>query len=186
MKQVFFRTLIATALVSSAAIGVFITLVLVFYKNPLNSVPKGFDWLFFIGMPVWAMLYYKLKVNNRTLIFQEGLVIGALVSFAMIFTFAAAIAIACSVNENILNIYIKDWLTDLVNNKELWLKRLQTTQDYEKLLSSYQNLTLGQYLFKELAGKMVLLLLVSVVGATAFRGEPQAISNKTTSKKKKV
>ncbi|MFN3316192.1 MAG: hypothetical protein ACK40K_05220 [Raineya sp.] len=185
MKQIFFRTLIATALVSSAAIGVFIILVLIFYKNPLNSVPKGFDWLFFIGMPVWAMLYYKLKVNNRTLVFQEGLVMGALVSFAMMLTFASTIAVACTINENILNNYIKDWVADLTNNQELWKKRLQTTQEYEKLLNAYKNLTLGQYLFKELAGKMVLLLLVSIVGATAFRGEPKAI-NEQKSKKKKV
>lgn len=182
MKQLFFRTLTATALVSSAAIGIFITLILIFYKNPLNSVPKGFDWLFFIGMPIWAMLYYKLKVNNRTLIFQEGLVLGALVSFAMMLTFASVIAISCTLNEDILNNYIKDWVIDLTTNKELWQKRLQTTKDYENMLSSYQNLTLGQYLFKELAGKMVLLLLVSIVGATAFRGEP-AITQKTKKKK---
>lgn len=175
MKQLFFRTLIATALVSSAAIGIFITLVLIFYNNPLNSVPKGFDWLFFIGMPVWAMLYYKLKVNNRTLIFQEGLVIGALVSFAMMLTLAAIIGISCKLNENILNNYAKEWVADLTTNKELWQKRLQTAEDYEKLLNSYQNLTLGQYSFKELAGKMILLLLVSVVGATAFRSEPSTI-----------
>lgn len=172
MKQIFFKTLIATALVSSASIGIFTILVFVFYKNPLNSVPKGFDWLFFVAMPVWAMLYYKLKVNNRTLIFQEGLVMGALVSFAMLLTFASIIAIACTIDEAILNNYSKDWITELLNNKELWQKRLQTPQDYENLLKSYQNLTLGQYLFKELAGKMTLLLLVSVVGATAFRGKP--------------
>jgi hypothetical protein len=183
MKQLFFKTLIATALVSSATIGVFITLILVFYKNPLNSIPKGFDWLFFIGMPVWAMLYYKLKVNNRTLVFQEGLVMGALVSFAMMLTLASTIAIACSLNENIFNNYIKDWLTELTTNKEVWLKRLQTPQDYEKLLNSYKNLTLGQYLFKELAGKMVLLLLVSVVGATAFRGKPAETTSKVRKKK---
>jgi len=183
MRQLFFKTLIATAFVSCATIGVFITLILVFYKNPLNSIPKGFDWLFFIGMPVWAMLYYKLKVNNRTLVFQEGLVMGALVSFAMMLTLASTIAIACSLNENIFNNYIKDWLTELTTNKEVWLKRLQTPQDYEKLLNSYKNLTLGQYLFKELAGKMVLLLLVSVVGATAFRGKPAETISKVKKKK---
>jgi len=184
MKKLFFRTLAATALVSSASIGVFMALIFIFYKNPLNSVPKGFDWLFFIGMPVWAMLYYKLKVNNRTLLFQEGLVIGAMVSFSMIFTFASAIAIACTLNENILNNYIQDWLKDLQNNKELWQKRLQTPQDYDNLLSSYRNLSLGQYLFKELASKMALLLLISVVGATAFRGEAQPIVTKQKNKKK--
>ncbi|GAB4123420.1 MAG: hypothetical protein OHK0045_16270 [Raineya sp.] len=184
MRKLFFKTLIATALVSSAAIGVFITLILIFYSNPLNSIPKGFDWLFFIGMPVWAMLYYKLKVNNRSLMFQEALVMGALVSFAMMLTMALAITIACTINENILNAYSKDWVNDLVSNKETWQKRLQSKQDYEKLLNSYRNLTLGQYLFKELAGKMILLLLVSVVGATAFRGEPKP--SDTKQKKKKV
>jgi len=183
MRQLFFKTLIATAFVSCTAIGVFITLILIFYKNPLNSVPKGFDWLFFIGIPVWAMLYYKLKVNNRTLMFQEGLVMGALVSFAMMLTLALVLAIACSLNENILKNYTNDWVTELTANKEVWLKRLQTPKDYEKLLNSYQNLTLGQYLFKELAGKMVLLLLVSVVGATAFRGKPAETTQKVKKKK---
>lgn len=182
MKQIFFKTLIATALVSSAAIGVFIILVLIFYKNPLNSVPKGFDWLFFIGMPVWAMLYYKLKVNNRTLIFQEGLVIGALVSFSMILTLAAVIAIACTLNEDILKLYAKDWITDLTTNKKSWLEKVKTETDYNNLLNAYKNLTLGQYLFKELGVKMILLLFVSVVGATAFRGKPQ-ITQKTKRKK---
>jgi|JI8StandDraft_2_1071088.scaffolds.fasta_scaffold01366_3 hypothetical protein len=182
MKQSFFKTLIATALVSSFSIGLFLILTMSLYKNPLNSVPKGFDWLFFLGFPIWAMLYYKLKVNNKTLIFQEGIVLGALVSFSMLITLNLVILIAYSINHGILDIYIKDWLAELTTNKNIWVTRLKTEQDYQNLVQSYKNLQIGQYLFKESAAKMMLLFLVSIVGATAFRGEPTPVTTKKTKK----
>ncbi|KOY85220.1 hypothetical protein AD998_02790 [bacterium 336/3] len=182
MKQTFFRTLIATALVSSFSVALFLTLIMLFYKNPLNSVPKGFDWLFFLGFPVWAMLYYKLKVNNKTLIFQEGMVLGALVSFTMLLSLNLVVLITYGINHNILDIYIQDWITELITNKKLWIARLKTEKDYESLMNSYKSLTIGQYLFKESAAKMMLLFLVSVVGATAFRGEPKPITTKKAKK----
>ncbi|NJP03971.1 hypothetical protein HC823_01770, partial [Candidatus Gracilibacteria bacterium] len=125
-------------------------------------------------MPIWAMLYYKLKVNNQTLAFQEGLVLGALVNFAMIAILLIIVGTACLLNENILQNYIRDWLSELATNKKIWLERLKTQEDYQRLLDSYKNLSIGQYLFKEFAGKMMLLLFVSVVAATALRGEPKA------------
>jgi hypothetical protein len=175
MKRIFFKTLIATASVSSFSIALFTTLVMIFYKSPLYSVPKDFDWLFFVGFPVWAMLYYKLKVNQKKLDFQEGLVMGALVSFAMFVSLALVIWIATLVNEQIMINYSQDWIKDLTDNKTMWLSRVKTEQDYNNMLLAYQKITIGQYLFREFGLKTIILLFVSWVGATAFRGEPQPI-----------
>lgn len=169
MREKFFQILRATALVSSASIILFTALILIFYKSPLNSLPMSFAWIFFVGFPIWAMLYYKLKVNQRVLQFQEGLVLGALVSFAMFLAFALTIALGYAINENILLSYKNEWLKELTENKEIWLKRLKTPQDYQKLLESYRNLTIGEYLLREFGAKSIILLLVSLVGATAFR-----------------
>ncbi|MDW8296130.1 MAG: hypothetical protein RMJ97_04520 [Raineya sp.] len=169
MRERFFKTLRIFALVSGGSIALFTALVLIFYKSPLNSLPMGFSWIFFIAFPAWAMLYYKLKVNGGFLQFQEGLVMGALVSFAMFIAFASAIAIGYAISENILLSYKNEWLKELTENKEIWLKRLKTAQDFEKLYKSYQYLTIGEYLFREFGAKSIILLLVSVVGATAFR-----------------
>ncbi|MCU0437919.1 MAG: hypothetical protein MUC49_08370 [Raineya sp.] len=176
MKQTFFKTLIATALVSSFSIALFLSLTMVFYKNPLNSVPKSFDWLFFLGFPIWAMLYYKLKVNNKTLIFQEGLVMGALVSFSMILTMFICIFISYSINQNILIEHRAFWVKKILD------KTVSIEQNKEKVLEIYQNLSIWQYLFQEIGFKMILLFLVSVVGATAFRGEPKPVITKKTKK----
>ncbi len=169
MKAKFFQTLRATALVSSTSIILYTALILIFYKSPLNSLPMGFVYIFFIGFPTWAMLYYKLKINQGFLQFQEGLVIGALVSLAMFVGLASTIAIGYVINENILLSYKNEWIKELTENKETWLERLKTPQDYQKLLESYQNLTIGEYLLKEFGAKSIILLLVSFVGATAFR-----------------
>lgn len=129
----------------------------------------GFSWIFFVGFPIWAMLYYKLKVNQGILPFQEGLVIGAIVSFTMFLAFALTIMIACTINKQIFLNYKNEWVKELTENKALWLKRVNTETDYQKLLQGYQKLTLTEYLLKEFGAKSIILLLVSLVGATAFR-----------------
>jgi hypothetical protein len=169
MRAKFFQTLRATALVSSGSIILFTALILIFYKSPLNSLPMGFAWVFFVGFPAWAMLYYKLKVNQGILQFQEGLVLGALVSFAMFVAFALTIVVGYAISENILLSYKNEWLKELTENKETWLKRLKTPQDYQKLLEGYQKLTITEYLLRDFGAKSIILLLVSLVGATAFR-----------------
>jgi len=182
MKQTFFRTLIATALVSSFSIGLFTTLIMIFYKSPLYSVPKDFDWIFALGFPIWAMLYYKLKVNNKILDFQEGLVLGAMVGFAMFVASALVIVIANLINEQVLQSYTQDWIKDLTTNKKMWVARLKTENDYNALVDSYKNITMSQYLFREFGFKMMLLFFVSVVGATALRGTPKPVTTKKTKK----
>lgn len=173
MKKVFFRTLLATALVSGLSIGIFTTLVMIFYKNPLNSMPIGFDFLFFLAFPIWAILYYKLKVNNRVLDFKDGLVLGAIVSFVMFAFFATSILLANALNPTIFEAYKEDWLKDLAQNKKLWLERVKTEEDYQNLIAFHKNSSVFSYLFRQLGIKTIILLFVSVVGATAFRAKPQ-------------
>lgn len=184
MNTNFFRTLWATASVSSFSVGIFTVLVVVAYSNPLNSTPKGFDWLFFLAFPIWAILYYKFKVNQGDLDIREGLVMGALVSFSMFLTTAIIILVASFINENMMSFYIQDWLQDLRENKNHWVQKVKNPAEYEKMLVRYKEMTIGKYLFLEFGYKMMLLLFVSVIAATALRGKTQKSIPKNIKKKK--
>ena len=169
LKHPYFRTLILSSIFGLALMIFFIVMLSLVYKNPLSSVPKGFDFILYLLVPIGAMLFFKYRINDSSLDFKEGVVMVSLVNFAMIIGLALSIAIIFNVFPNFLTVFVNEKLAEINANKPAQLTRFQTPQDFENYKINIKNTTVWQIIYQEAGVKLMIGFFTAIVSATGFR-----------------
>ena len=139
------------------------------YKNPLSSVPKGFDLILYLLIPIGALIFFKYKINDNSLNFQEGVVLVSLVNFAMIIGFGIAITVIFNIFPDFLTVFTNEKLAEINANKPAQLARFQTPQDFENYKTNIKNTTIWQIIYQEAGFKLMVGFFTAIVSATGFR-----------------
>lgn len=147
----------------------FMVMLSLVYKNPLSSVPKGFDFILYLIVPIGAMLFFKFRVNDESLNFQEGIVMVSLVNFAMIIGFGLATAIIFNIFPDFLPVFVNEKLAEINANKPAQLTRFKTPQDFENYKINIKNTTIWQIIYQEAGFKLMIGFFTAIVSATGFR-----------------
>ena len=169
LKHPYFRTLILSSIFGLALMIFFIVMLSLVYKNPLSSVPKGFDFILYLLVPIGAMLFFKYRINDSSLDFKEGVVMVSLVNFAMIIGLALSIAIIFNIFPNFLTVFVNEKLAEINANKPAQLTRFQTPQDFENYKINIKNTTVWQIIYQEAGVKLMIGFFTAIVSATGFR-----------------
>ena len=147
----------------------FMVMLSLVYKNPLSNVPKGFDFILYLIVPIGAMLFLKFRINEENLNFQEGIVMVSLVNFAMIIGFGLSVAIIFSIFPNFLTVFINEKLAEINTDKASQLTRFKTVQDFENYKINIKNTTIWQIIYQEAGLRLMLGFFTAIVSATGFR-----------------
>jgi hypothetical protein len=169
MTHPYFRTILQASGLGVAFNVFFLLLLFVFFKDPLNSTAKGLDFLLYIGLPVSAAIYYKMRVNGGLMSFSEGLVLMTLLNSALLLSTCVVISLAFSIFPEALDQHIAGLLADLQAKKAQILKKLPNEEAFEQLLESARNRSLGSILFEEIGLKLMITFFTAIVAATALR-----------------
>ncbi|MGD1842455.1 MAG: DUF4199 family protein [Thermonemataceae bacterium] len=169
MKHPYFKTLIAGCLAGGALISVFLIILSFVYKDPLNATPKALDFLLYIGISVGTVAYYKVRISGGYLKFIEGLVMVSLVNAAMVLLASITLWLLIEAKPTILQNNTQALLDNYVTNKEEIMKKVQSEEDYQRLLARTEQRTVGIVLFEEAGLKLMVGFFTSIVAATALR-----------------
>lgn len=169
MKHPFFRTLKYGILLGCGVYTLFWILLVLIYDNPIDSTPKAMDVLLFIGISVGTTIYYKLRVAGGQLSFSEGLVMLTLTYYSLVVTQTLLLYMTLKLSPDLLDTVKQARLAALEAEKESWLKRLKTPNDFEILKQQVRMLTTAVILWQETGFRLLVGFIVSIVGATGLR-----------------
>ena len=169
MTHPYFRTILQASGLGMAFNVVFLLLLFIFFKDPLNSTAKGFDFLFYIGLPVSAAIYYKMRINGGLLSFSESLVLMTLLNTALLLSTCIVVGLAFSIFPEALEQHIAGLLADLQAKKAQIIKKLPNEAAFEQLLEMAKNRSIGSILFEEIGLKLMITFFTAIVASTALR-----------------